>query len=87
VLWDQSRRVIGRGPRNGDSCRVQEAVFGTDQALATIHRMPRTGATILPFCVEFRTYGIGIEIFKKDLSLKNVLPILLLNGRGAKTDR
>src|SRR5260370_41101413 len=48
MLGNQSRGVGGRRASRGHTGGVQETVFRTDEALATIHRPPEGGITILP---------------------------------------
>ena len=47
--------------------------------------MPRRGAAFLVFRKELHTHGVGIEVVKKDLNLKEELTFLLFNCRAAKT--
>src|SRR5271167_622517 len=77
MLGNQSWRVVGCGPSRRNTCGVREAVRRTGEALAAVHRMPRKGATVLAFCVQLRTHGVGIEVAKENLSLEEVLPIFL----------
>ena len=87
VIRNEARRVVRGGASRRNTRSVHETVLRTDEALATIQAIPRRGVAVLPFRIELDADGVGIEVVKKDLNLKNVLPILLFYRRGAKSHR
>jgi hypothetical protein len=78
MLRYQPRRVVGRWARCRNDRDVHEPVFGTDETLASAHRIRRRGVAVFPVGVELSTHGLGIEIIKKCLNMKNKLAILLV---------
>src|ERR1700722_8644044 len=85
MIRHQSRSVGGDRAGRGNTRAVHESVGGTDEAIAAIKEMPRRGAPFLPFRKELHTHGVGIEVVKKGLNLKEELPFLLFSCRSAKS--
>src|SRR5271165_4177246 len=85
MVRNETRCVVSDRTGGRNTRVVQETVRRTDQPFGTIHGMSGRGTTVLPFCVKLRRDGVRVEIVQKDLSLKQVLPLLLFDRRRAKS--
>ena len=69
MTGNEPRRVIGRRTGCGNYRRIEKAVDGADEALATIHNsrqeFHRSGHPH-----KFDVHGFGIEIVQIDLNVK-----------------
>jgi hypothetical protein len=87
VLGNEPRSVISHGTSGRDLGGICVPILRADKATATIHGGSEGSAPVLPFCIQLHTYGIGIEIVKKDLNLEYVLPFFSFKCGGAESKR
>ena len=84
---NEARRVVSSRATCRNRSTVAEGTRRSGQAPATIHCMRDWTLAFLRVSVEFDLHGIGIDIIKKNLNVKLISLALLLDGRGAESQR
>ena len=87
VLRNEARRVVSNRATRRHRSTVGEGICRSDQAFATIHSVRHWVLVFLALRVQFDPHGIGIHIIKKNLNVKHISLALLLDGRGAESQR
>ena len=87
VPGNETRRVVTNRAARRDGSTVGEGTRRSGRAFASSHSERDWGPVLLRVRVEFDTQGIGVDIIKKNLHVKQILPALLLDRRGAESKR
>lgn len=85
VARNQTWRVVSSRASCRNRSTVVEAASRSGHAFAAVHNELCRDRAFLCLGIEFDTHGVGIEIVKKNLNMKEIAFALSLNGRGAES--